>query len=193
MNTNQLAITKKRKQLEKQLEIAQRKLYILKNTDYLSKTIFTINICIPLPKKMSCGILPTEIFEKIFDFVRAIEEREERERNYCSCDICEKIMSKQEFELQEQNALDEYNKFNPNDQIEEFDDGWADADFEDPPHYCSLQCRECLLNEDEVNECEECGDLCHSDYRMTGFGLFLEFRETENYSCICVNCDENPQ
>ena len=138
---------------------------------------------------MTAGVLPSEIFERIFDFVRAIEEREaEEERKYikdeyCRCDCCGDAMTHQEYDHMEQTAKDEIDDEN----IDHVKPEWT---------YCGVVCRERLAG--YCDECCECGDMCHLDY---GDGNYFQYASRdddrkermgwheENY--VCVECVEN--
>ena len=187
--TNQLAIAKK----EKKIETAKRQLYMLKNIQYVSRTIITINVCIPLPKIMTAGILPTEIFERIFDFVRAIEEREaEEERKYinekyCECDWCGCSMTQQDYHHNEQMAKDDIE----DDNIDHVNPEWK---------YCGVVCRERLAG--NCAECCECGEMCHIHYddntyfviAQTEIGEMGRRKERMGWydsDWVCEECVEN--
>tara|TARA_R110002012_G_scaffold180636_1_gene346456 strand:- start:51 stop:677 length:627 start_codon:yes stop_codon:yes gene_type:complete len=183
--TKQLLIAKK----EKQIEIAKRQLYMLENNEYVSRTIITINVCIPLPKIMTAGILPSEIFEKIFDFVRAIEEREEREERererkyiedgYCECDNCGCGMTHQEYDHMEQTARDEI-IFTEED--EDFMENNPCNDI-----YCGIVCREKLNGDAE--DCVVCGDTCHIQYD-DGIHFNLKSDDEDRIERMGYNSDE---
>jgi hypothetical protein len=180
----------------KQLATSKGKLYMLKNNEYVSRTIITINVCIPLPKIMTAGILPTEIFETIFDFVRAIEEREEREERererkyiedeYCRCDCCRDIMTHQEYDHMEQTARDEIDL-----------DPYAEFECQNcEGNYCGIVCREQLTG--DASECVVCGDMCHYTY---GDGTYFQEKSRDDdrkermgydgEEWICEGCVEN--
>ena len=185
--TNKLLIAKK----EKEIENAKRQLYMLVNSEYVSKTIITINVCIPLPKIMTAGVLPTEIFERIFDFVRGIEEREEKEKAALiaytddwvhNCDCCDAPMTQQEYDFMEQTAKDEA-------EITEFE-----SVVEDGAIYCGVECREQLVG--DAKPCECCGDLCHYEYDDNHFNIKcrdeqqLERGGYDRGDWVCEQCVE---
>ena len=117
--------------------------------------VIAINDGIKLPKNKTAGVLPTEIFEKIFEFADALEAREkEEERIYqyeehCQCDYCGGAMTHQEFDHMETTARDEI----LDDNIDHVKPDWI---------YCGVVCREKLAGYAE--DCPECGDCCHLDF-----------------------------
>ena len=153
-----------------------------------TQKIIQMNEGINLPKNKTAGVLPTEIFEKIFEIAEAMEAREAEEERiymtekYCECDSCGCDMTRQEFLHQEQNAKDEW--------------GFPYDDYVSPDwKYCGIVCREQLAG--EAGWCRECGEMCHLNFDGQYFqenSTDEERREKMGYheeEFVCVDCVEN--
>jgi hypothetical protein len=132
--------------------------------------INTINDALPFEKCFTGGVLPIELFDKIYTNAKEIERREaEEHRLWCEekCEECYECgceMTRQQAHHSEQNCLDELENIN------EF------ADTTDS-HFCGVECREISFG--NARECECCGDAIHDDPNFWG-NIFCRHYECED-------------
>ena len=120
--------------------------------------INAINDASPLEKCFTGGLLPLELFDRIYNTADEMKRREaEEHRLWCTekseeCCECGEPMTRQQVALSEQNCLAEV-------PILEFEDSTD-------KHFCGVECRE--INSGNARECTDCTQALHSDPNMQG-------------------------
>jgi hypothetical protein len=110
--------------------------------------INAINDASPLEKCFTGGLLPLELFDRIYNTADEMKRREaEEHRLWCTekseeCCECGEPMTRQQVALSEQNCLAEV-------PILEFEDSTD-------KHFCGVECRE--INLENAHICQCCGD-----------------------------------
>lgn len=149
--------------------------------------INTINDALPFEKYFNGGVLPLEIFDRIYNTADEMKRREaEEHRLWCEeksecCDNCSHRMTRQQVALSEQSCLEEV-------ELDFFND-------ETEKHFCGVECRE--LNSGNAWECTECHQALHDDPNFWG-NIFQDNCnpeeedkvEANGYDCayLCQSC-----
>ena len=133
-----------------------------------------INDALPFEKCFTGGVLPLEIFDRIYNTADEMKRREaEEHRLWCEekceeCDQCGWEMTRQQVAHSEQNCLSEV-------EILEFENSTD-------KHFCGVECREIYL--ENAHECSHCLDQAiHSWRDMVG--------ENGVFQLCCVPSDED--
>jgi hypothetical protein len=147
--------------------------------------INTINDALPFEKCFNGGVLPLELFDRIYNTADEMKRREaEEHRLWCEeksecCDECGYAMTRQQVALSEQSCLAEV-------ELDFFNE-------ETDKHFCGVECRE--INSGNAWRCACCDQALHDDVNFWG-NIFQENSNPEyehklehhDQSEICQTC-----